>query len=86
MYLWPTGNHRKQRYTRSTGPITTWPIVGWGKVGIADGEFNIPIAIAALPSTSEVYVSDKGNKRIQKFTDKGVLLRNMTVNGRMGWL
>jgi tripartite motif-containing protein 71 len=74
VFVADTGNHRIQRFTRSTGPITTWPIVRWGKVGIADGEFNHPNAIAVDPLKSEVYVSDSGNKRIQKFTDKGVFI------------
>lgn len=71
IFVVDTGNDRIQKYTRSSGPIPTWPISFWGSSGSGDEQFNQPWAIAVDPSSSEVYISDKGNNRIQKFTASG---------------
>jgi tripartite motif-containing protein 71 len=42
----------------------------WGSGGIGDGQFD-GIGGIALDGSSYVYVSDKGNKRIEKFTASG---------------
>jgi DNA-binding beta-propeller fold protein YncE len=71
IFVADTTNNRIQRITRSSGSITTWPIISWGQLGTNKGEFNKPVAIAVDPSSSEVYVSDKNNNRIQKLTGTG---------------
>ena len=71
IFVVDTGNDRIQKYTRVSGPITTWPISFWGSSGSGDEQFSQPWAIAVDPSSSKVYVSDKGNNRILKFTASG---------------
>ena len=50
----------------------------WGSPGSAEAQFNSPWGIAVSPS-NEVYVLDKGNDRIQKFTREGVFIGEVTV-------
>src|SRR5215211_3087166 len=45
----------------------------WGSQGAANGQFNFPRDIA-MDSTSNIYVVDRDNHRIQKFTSAGVFL------------
>jgi len=45
----------------------------WGSKGSAPGEFNQPIGVA-LDDEGNVYVSDAGNNRIQKFTADGAFI------------
>ena len=73
IFVVDTGNNRIKKYTRVSGSIPTWPISIWGTTspGSGDGQFDKPWAIAVDPSSSDVYVSDKGNNRIQKFTVSG---------------
>jgi peptidylamidoglycolate lyase len=46
----------------------------WGKKGNGPGEFNIPHGID-LDAKGNVYVADRENNRIQKFTAEGVFLK-----------
>jgi len=46
----------------------------WGKKGNRPGEFNIPHGID-LDSQGNVYVADRENNRIQKFTTKGIFMK-----------
>jgi sugar lactone lactonase YvrE len=45
----------------------------WGSHGNGDGEFNEPASIA-VDTNGYVYVADRGNNRIQKFTAEGEFL------------
>ena len=48
-------------------PATYAFFTKWGNEGSGNGQFEYPRGIAVDPSTHEVYVSDTGNHRIQKF-------------------
>ena len=49
----------------------------WGGSGSGFGQFNNPAGIA-VSSSEDVYVVDSGNNRIQKFTETGNFLREVT--------
>src|SRR5829696_1652666 len=59
------GNNRIQKFDSEGTFITKW-----GQLGEGDGEFLGPIGVA-LDSSNNVYVTDQGNHRVQKF-GKGV--------------
>ncbi len=48
-------------------------VATWGTRGIGNGEFSTPVGIA-LDLVGNVYVSDSGNNRIQKFDSNGNFL------------
>jgi hypothetical protein len=50
----------------------------WGQPGKAPGEFNTPHSIAA-DAHGNVYVADRGNRRIQVFDHDGSFLREMKI-------
>jgi tripartite motif-containing protein 71 len=78
-------NNRIQKFDSSgiflgwwgKGIVTTgWHLPSSGETGVSgsgDGEFNGPGAVA-VDSAGNVYVSDDGNYRIQKFNSSGTLL------------
>ncbi len=45
-------------------------IAEWGVAGAGNGQFNEPSGIA-VDRDGNVYVADRGNHRIQKFTNNG---------------
>jgi len=51
----------------------------WGAKGSKPGEFNTPHSIAA-DAQGNIYVADRGNRRIQVFDGEGNLLRVMTID------
>jgi NHL repeat len=54
-----------------------------GVRGSAPGQFYEPRGIAVDPVTEDVYVSDRGNERIERFTDLGVY-KSEIVSGQNG--
>jgi streptogramin lyase len=54
-------------------------IKSWGNRGSNPGEFNTPHNIAA-DAKGNVYVADRGNRRIQVFDSEGKFLRIITVD------
>lgn len=54
-------------------------IKSWGNRGTNPGEFNTPHNIAA-DAKGNVYVADRGNRRIQVFDSEGKFLRIITVD------
>jgi sugar lactone lactonase YvrE len=51
----------------------------WGSKGNKPGELNTPHSIAA-DAQGNIYVADRGNRRIQVFDGEGKLLRVMTID------
>ncbi|WP_164155288.1 peptidyl-alpha-hydroxyglycine alpha-amidating lyase family protein [Sandarakinorhabdus rubra] len=51
----------------------------WGSFGSAPGQFNTLHSIA-VDAQDQVYVADRGNRRIQVFDTKGTLLRIIQIN------
>ena len=54
-------------------------IKSWGNRGNKPGEFNTPHNIAA-DAKGNIYVADRGNRRIQVFDSEGNFLRIMTID------
>lgn len=52
----------------------------WGTSGSGDGQFNFPRRLDVTPGGT-VYVSDRNNSRIQKFTSTGVFLTKWGTSG-----
>src|SRR5690242_4086680 len=51
----------------------------WGEHGSKPGQFNTPHSIA-LDADGNVYVADRGNRRIQVFDGEGKFLRQITID------
>src|SRR5437016_677533 len=51
----------------------------WGEPGNAPGQFNTPHSIA-VDAQDNVYVADRGNRRIQVFDGEGKFLRQMVID------
>jgi streptogramin lyase len=51
----------------------------WGEPGAGPGQFNTPHSIA-VDANGNVYVADRGNRRIQVFDGNGKFLRQMTID------
>ncbi|HXO44207.1 MAG TPA: peptidyl-alpha-hydroxyglycine alpha-amidating lyase family protein [Candidatus Cybelea sp.] len=54
-------------------------IKSWGEPGDAQGQFNTPHSIAT-DAQGNVYVADRGNRRIQVFDGEGKFLRQITID------
>jgi DNA-binding beta-propeller fold protein YncE len=54
-------------------------LMSWGEPGDAPGQFNTPHSIA-VDAQGEVYVADRGNRRIQVFDGDGKFLRQITID------
>jgi sugar lactone lactonase YvrE len=51
----------------------------WGDPGSKPGQFNTPHSIAA-DAKGNIYVADRGNRRIQVFDGEGRFLREITID------
>ena len=51
----------------------------WGTFGSEPGQFNTPHSIAS-DAKGNIYVADRGNRRIQVFDSDGTFLRQITIN------
>jgi sugar lactone lactonase YvrE len=69
-------NHRIVKYSKE-GKF----IKAWGKRGTGPGEFNGPHDIA-IDSTGRLFVSDRGNSRVQIFDQEGKVLDEWRQFGR----
>ena len=56
----------------------TW-IKSWGEPGDQPGQFSTPHSIA-VDAEDQVYVADRGNRRIQVFDSEGKFLRQITID------
>jgi DNA-binding beta-propeller fold protein YncE len=54
-------------------------IKSWGEPGDGPGQLNTPHSIAA-DAQGNIYVADRGNRRIQVFDSDGKLLRQITID------
>jgi len=54
-------------------------LMSWGTPGNQPGQFNTPHSIAA-DAQGNIYVADRGNRRIQVFDGDGKLLRQITID------
>jgi len=54
-------------------------VASWGSLGSGPGQFDTPHGIAVSPQ-DEIYVADRGNRRIQVFDPDGTYLREFTVD------
>lgn len=69
------GNSRVAKYDRDG----TW-LMNWGQKGSAPGQFD-GVSGIAIDRTGDVYVADKGNRRIQVFDGQGHYKREITGVG-----
>ena len=51
----------------------------WGEPGSGPGQFNVPHSIAA-DAQGNIYVADRGNRRVQVFDGDGKFLRQFTID------
>ena len=54
-------------------------VKSWGDRGTKPGEFNTPHSITA-DAKGNIYVADRGNRRIQVFDGEGTFLREFTID------
>jgi streptogramin lyase len=54
-------------------------LASWGSLGSGPGQFDTPHGVAVAPN-GEVFVADRGNRRIQVFDGTGKLLRQFTID------
>jgi NHL repeat-containing protein len=54
-------------------------LTSWGEPGAGPGQFNTPHSIA-VDAKGNVYVADRGNRRIQVFDGSGKFLRQITID------
>lgn len=71
IFVADTQNNRIVKIKPRVGYPHTWDCEAWGGPGSGPGQFNEPVALAIENKSGDLYVSDKGNNRIQKLNDKG---------------
>lgn len=69
IYVADARNNRIQKFDSDGRFLLAWGTLGWGPTA-GDGAFNGPVGVA-LDSSGNVYVTDSGNNRVQKFTNTG---------------
>jgi hypothetical protein len=54
-------------------------VASWGSLGTGPGQFDTPHGIAVSPD-DQIYVADRGNRRIQVFDTEGKYIREFTID------
>ena len=54
-------------------------VASWGSLGTGPGQFDTPHGVAVSPQ-DEVFVADRGNRRIQVFDTEGKFLRQFSID------
>lgn len=74
-YVGDVGNHRIEKFNNQGKALLAWgsPGSGDGQFGVDFGGPNLPLNIA-IDSRGNIYVSDPGNGRVQKFDPAGHFL------------
>ena len=54
-------------------------VASWGSLGNGPGQFDTPHGVAVGPN-DEVFVADRGNRRIQVFDTEGKFIRQFTID------
>ncbi|MES2692231.1 MAG: hypothetical protein V4773_02080 [Verrucomicrobiota bacterium] len=83
LYTTEHENHRVQKLRVTQGAGGAWNVEvlrTWGSGGGSPGQFNTPYGIA-IDSAGTVWVADGFNSRLQKFTQNGDLLGQISVRG-----
>jgi DNA-binding beta-propeller fold protein YncE len=77
VYVVDSGNNRIQRFDADGNFLGAW-----GGMGVAEGEFDAPSAIA-VDASGDIYVTEVNNNRVQKFDAAGNFIRmwGMDVGG-----
>ncbi|MBW3600105.1 MAG: hypothetical protein KY475_22885 [Planctomycetes bacterium] len=55
-------------------------LMTWGRKGVDDGEFNVPIGIA-INADDRIFITDFRNRRVQEFSSCGKFLNSFSVPG-----
>jgi DNA-binding beta-propeller fold protein YncE len=69
--------HSVRKFACSDGTLTAT----YGSRGTDDGEFSLPVGLAYSPVTSNLYVADVGNDRVQEITTSGTFVRKWGSSG-----
>jgi hypothetical protein len=76
--IYVTDGYRNSRVHRFTGDGKL--VASWGTPGSGPGQFHLPHSIA-FDDSGTLYVADRANKRIQRFTPEGEYLGEWTGMG-----
>ncbi len=78
-YVADSGNHRVQRFAANGALDATWGTNGIvGTTGVIQRDhsgFDSPSDVAVNPVNGNVYVADRGNQRIEVFSQTGIYIR-----------
>ncbi len=82
VYVVDQKNHRIQKFDSSGSLVTDWATGGrLGSFGAGDGRFRSPRGIV-IDSDDQLYVTDTGNHRVQKFDKTGAFLTKWGQRGQ----
>ncbi|MFC1617272.1 carboxypeptidase regulatory-like domain-containing protein [Candidatus Margulisiibacteriota bacterium] len=80
IYVADDGNHRIQVIYAEGGVLKIGANNGNGTSGTGDGEFSL-VKDVALDPEGNIYVTDEGNNRVQKFDSEGSFIRKWGSQG-----
>lgn len=80
VYVADSGNNRIMRFDSDLGYEDKWGL-DFGLPGTGDGEFVFPTGVAVDFATGQVYVTDNGSDRVQRFTSGGSFISEWGSSG-----